>query len=129
VIVLDSSAAVDYLLGLRHGEWVADRLLAAGEAHAPHLIDLEVVAALRRLVAHRAVSAALAERALGDHFDLRLVRYPHLPFVERMWELRSNVAAGDAAFVALAESLGADLVTLDRALASAPGLRASILTP
>lgn len=129
MIVLDSSAAVDYLLGLRNRDWVAGLLEEAGTAHAPHLIDIEIVSAFRRLVRLREVSARVARQALADHFDLRLVRYPHLPFLGRIWELRATVTASDAAFIALAESLGADLVTVDRALASAPGIRASIVTP
>jgi len=129
VIVLDSSAAVDYLLGLRFSDWVADRLIEDSDLHAPHLIDVEVVGALRRLVNHGDVTATHARQALADHFSLRLIRYPHLPFLERMWELRRNLTASDAVFVALAEALGADLVTTDRALASAPGVRAAIVTP
>lgn len=129
MIVLDSSAAVDYLVVRGPGEWVEERLLEAGEAHAPHLLDVEVANALRRLVRVGSVSNARARDALDDLMDLELTRYPHLPFLERMWELRDNLSASDAAFVALAEALGAPLVTTDASLTRVPRLRARILAP
>jgi predicted nucleic acid-binding protein len=129
LIVVDSSAVVDYLVGRGDGEWVDERLLADPDLHAPHVLDVEVVAALRRLVAHRDLTVHRAEQALDDLVDLDVTRYGHWPFLERMWELRSNVKASDAAFVALAEALGAELVTTDRALASARGVRAAVVTP
>jgi predicted nucleic acid-binding protein len=129
VIVLDSSAAVDYLVALDPGVWVEEQLLAADEVHAPHLIDVEVPNALRRRVHTGVLTALRAEQALADLAELDLTRYPHLPFVGRMWELRDNLSAADAVFAALAEALGATLVTTDRTLARAPGLRAPIAMP
>jgi predicted nucleic acid-binding protein len=129
VIVLDSSAAVEYLLGSTSGEWVEARLVADPDLHVPHVLDLEVLNTLRRLVRIRAVAQTRAEQALADLVDLDLTRYPHLPFIERMWELRVHLPAYDAVFAALAEALGATLVTTDRRLARTPGVRADIVTP
>jgi predicted nucleic acid-binding protein len=129
VIVLDSSAAVEYLLASEIGEWVEAQLVHVDRVHAPYLLDIEVTGALRKQVLLGEVSYDLAEQALSDFRDLRVRRYRHLPFLERIWELRHNLTAPDAAFVALTEALGASLVTTDLSLASAPGLRVSILTP
>jgi predicted nucleic acid-binding protein len=128
VIVLDSSAAVDYLVDhRRQGAWVGSHLLEDDDLHAPHVLDIEVVGALRRLVAAREISRARAERALVFLADLDVARYPHLPLIARMWSLRRNLSSSDAAFVALAEELGARLVTTDGRLGRAPGHRAEIL--
>lgn len=129
MIVLDSSAAVDYLAGLEPSEWVAEQLLADPDLHAPHLIDIEVAGALRRLAAAGWFSATRAHRALDDLADLGVTRYPHVPLLERIWELRASLTVADAAFVALAEGLRATLVTTDGALARAPGHRAQVRTP
>jgi predicted nucleic acid-binding protein len=129
VIVLDTSAALEYLADFEYGPWVADHLLTAEEIHVPHLIDVEIVGALRRLVRDRRIGRRRAESALSALIDLELTRHGHLPLVARMWDLRSNVRASDAAFVALAEVLGAPLVTIDRPLSRAPGVRATIVTP
>jgi predicted nucleic acid-binding protein len=129
LIVLDSSAAVDFLLLREHADWVDDTLRAAGEVHAPHVLDVEVVSAVRRLVRLGDVTRRLAASALTDLQLLDVTRYPHLPFVERMWQLRENLSASDAAFVALAEALGAPLVTTDVTLAASPGPRIPIVTP
>lgn len=129
MIVLDSSAAVDFLIGSDVGGWVDARLRNVDEVHAPHLLDVEVLGALRRGVQTAALSRRRAEEALADFEELRVRRYPHFPFLARMWELRQNLTAPDAAFVALAEALALPLLTTDRALASAPGPRIPILAP
>ncbi|MFZ0861368.1 MAG: type II toxin-antitoxin system VapC family toxin, partial [Candidatus Sulfotelmatobacter sp.] len=94
--------------------------------HAPQLLDLEVTQVLRRLVRERAVSAHRADEAIRDLLDLRINRYPHFVLLARIWQLRQNFSAYDAAYVALAEKLGAALVTRDGRLASASGHGASI---
>lgn len=127
MIVLDASAAVDYLLGIGAFERIAARLGAPGEAiHAPHVLDLEVAHALRRMTLGRLLSAARAEEALDDYAALRVRRYPHGRLLPRVWQLRSNLTAFDAAYVALAEALEASLVTADAALARASGHGAKI---
>jgi len=97
------------------------RLFASGETlHAPHLLDAEVAQVLRRYAGSGALSAERGEEALEDLVDLPLNRYPHDMLLPPIWQLRHNVTAYDAAYIALAEALGATLVTRDRALAAAP---------
>jgi predicted nucleic acid-binding protein len=120
MIVLDASAAIDWLLQTAVGKEIEERIYSRGESlHAPHLLDLEVAQVLRRLVREGAVSAPRADQAIEDLFDLRLTRYPHFVFLPRIWRLRDNFTACDAAYVALAENLRATLVTRDAHLASA----------
>jgi predicted nucleic acid-binding protein len=121
MIVLDASAAVDYLLrNESRGDWVADRLLQPRESlHAPSLVDVEVASALCRQHRRGLISRQLAERALGNLADLRLFRYHHTTLITRMWGLRDNITMTDAAYVALAHLLDATLVTTDARLARA----------
>jgi predicted nucleic acid-binding protein len=120
VIVLDASAAIDWLLQTAAGQRIESRIYSRGESiHAPHLLDLEVAQVLRRLVREAAVSAPRAEQAIQDLLDLRVTRYPHVLLLTPIWRLRNNLSAYDAAYVALAEKLGATLVTRDSRLASA----------
>jgi predicted nucleic acid-binding protein len=127
VIVLDASAAIDWLLQTAVGQEIEDRLYSRGESlHAPHLLDLEVPQVLRRLVWDGAVSAPRADQAVQDLIDLRLTRYPHFVFLPHIWRLRDTLSAYDAAYVALAEKLGATLITRDARLASASARRVSI---
>jgi predicted nucleic acid-binding protein len=81
---------------------------------------------LRRLLLHGVVTAHRADEAVRDLLDLRMNRYPHFVLLPRIWRLCNNFSAYDAAYIALAESLGAALVTRDRRLASASGLTASV---
>jgi len=120
VIVLDASAAIDWLLQTAVGQKIESRIYSRGESlHAPHLLDLEVVQVLRRLVRESAVTAPRADQVIQDLLDLRLTRYPHFVFLPNIWRLRHNLSAYDAAYVALTESLGATLITRDARLASA----------
>ena len=122
MIVLDASAAVDWLLQTPAGQQIEKRIYSRNESlHAPHLLDVEVAQVLRRLVREAAVSAQRAEDATQDLADLRVTRYPHFVFLSRIWQLRHNLSAYDAAYVVLAENLSATLVTRDARLASASG--------
>lgn len=127
MIVVDASVLIEVLLRTSRADQLSERLLAPGEAlHAPHLIDLEVVQVLRRASAAGSMSRQRAREALEDLAALRLMRHAHLLYLDRIWELRQNVTAYDAAYIALAEALGAPLLTCDRALARAPGHRARV---
>lgn len=127
MIVLDASAAVELLLATRDGDLVADRIGDPTETiHVPHLLSVEVAQVLRRLVAGGDLRPSRAVDALDDLADIDAERYPHEPFLPRMFALRANLTAYDAAYVALAEVLDAPLVTFDRRLASAPGNRATV---
>jgi predicted nucleic acid-binding protein len=127
VIVLDASATIDWLLQTSAGQRIEQRIYSLNESlHAPHLLDLEVGQVLRRLVREGAVSAHRADQAIEDLLDLRMTRYPHFVLLPRVWQLRHNLSAYDAAYVALAEKLSARLVTRDGRLASASGHTAPI---
>ena len=127
MIVLDASAAVDWLLQTPAGRLVENRIYSRSETlHAPHLLDLEVAQVLRRLVAQRVVPGLRAQQAVQDLLDLRITRYPHDVLLSRIWQLRHNFSAHDAAYITLAEELGAVLVTRDSRLASNSGHSASI---
>ena len=91
-----------------------------------HLIDTEVLHALRRMTMNGAISDERAMDARSDFADLTLVRYPHQPLSDRVWALRHNLTAYDATFIALAETLDAPLITCDARLASAPGHTARV---
>jgi predicted nucleic acid-binding protein len=99
---------------------------AEDELHAPHLLDVEIVQGLRRLVRTGEVSSRRADEAIADLTDLDLHRHPHLDLLDRAWKLRDNISAYDAMYVALAEAMEAPMVTCDVPLAKAPGHRARI---
>jgi predicted nucleic acid-binding protein len=127
VIVLDASAAIEFLLRTPSGIAIGRRILSSGETlHAPHLIDVEVCQVLRRCVTAGDITKRRAEEALQDLVDLRLRRYPHAPFLHRVWKVRGNLTAYDALYVALAEMLDATLLTRDGKIAAAPGHRARV---
>lgn len=127
MIVLDASAAIDWLLQTKAGRQIDKRIYSQNESlHAPHLFDLEVGQVLRRLVREALVSAHRADQAIEDLLDLRITRYPHVALLPRIWQLRNNLSTYDAAYVVLAEELGATLITRDSRLAPAPGHAAQI---
>lgn len=127
MIVLDASAAVDWLLQTTAGQRIENRIYSRSETlHTPHLLDLEVTQVLRRLTRQGVVSVRRANEALRDLLDLRITRYPHTLLVPQIWQLRHNFSAYDAAYLVLAEKLGAALVTRDAQLASASGHTATI---
>lgn len=128
MLVLDASAATELLLGTPLGRAVAARLEGEqGPLHAPHLLDVEVTSALRRLVHTRAVRLEEADEALANFALLPIARYAHVELLGRAWRLRATVSAYGAMYVALAEALAAPLLTCDARLAAAKGHAAEVL--
>ena len=128
MIVLDASAVVAVLVGPGQGsERIRERIETPDESlHVPHVMDLEVLHALRRHILLDILSLERSSEALEDLKNIAFIRYPHTPLVERIWELRENLTAYDAAYIALAEALDAPLVTTDARIGRAPGVRAAV---
>jgi predicted nucleic acid-binding protein len=123
MLVIDASAATELLLARPVAEAVAGHISDHGlNLHAPHLIDVEIVSAVRRLVASGDARVERGEEAIADLLDLPMARYSHDILLPRIWELRENFSAYDAAYLALAEALsdeGVPLLTTDGRLARA----------
>lgn len=128
MIVLDASVVVDFVLALTpHYEAIVDHVREhARELVAPHLLDAEVGQVLRRFVHSGAISSSRADQAITDFLDLGITRYPHGPLLGRAFALRDNATVYDALYLALAETLGATLLTRDAALATVPGHAAHV---
>jgi predicted nucleic acid-binding protein len=127
VIVIDASVVIELLLRTVAGRHLERRVLGAAETlHAPHLLDLEVTQVLRRYVRVGELSVERGKEALQDLLDLPLHRYPHHLFLPRIWEFRDSATAYDAAYLALAESLAAPLLTRDARLSAASGHHAVV---
>lgn len=127
MIVLDASAAVELVLQTPRAERIAARALHPAERlHAPHLIDVEVMQVMRRLVQAKEITAARADAALLDFEGLVIERHAHRPLFHRMWGLRASLSAYDATYVALAEALAAPMLTCDDKLARTHGHNAKI---
>ncbi|CAN5147532.1 type II toxin-antitoxin system VapC family toxin [soil metagenome] len=121
MIVLDASAVVELVLNTEGGRRVAKRIAPPHETlHAPHLLTVEVAQVLRRYSMAGELDARTAAAAFGDLDDLTIERYDHEVLLSRVWSLRHNLTAYDAAYIALAEALDAPLLTADRRLAGAP---------
>lgn len=128
-LVVDASTVVAALVDSgSDGIW-AEALLESNQLAAPHLMLVEAANILRRAVAARKLSIETAAVAHADLLDLRLSLFPYAPFASRVWELRDNLRAFDAWYVALAEALEAPLATLDGKLARAPGPRCTFQVP
>lgn len=127
MIVLDASAAVELLLNTSSGRRVAARIAGPDVSlHAPHLLSIEVAQVIRRYVAAGQVEAARGRDAVMDLAGIGLISYEHDLLLPRIWELRDNLTAYDAAYVALAELLDAPILTLDERLGGAPGHDAQV---
>lgn len=119
MIVVDASAVIEVLLNTSSGARVAVRLFGERETlHAPHLLDVEVAQVMRRYARTGQMNTVRGFQALQDLDDFPVTRYAHQPFLPRIWQLRDNVTACDAAYIALAEALAAPLLTRDAKLAS-----------
>jgi predicted nucleic acid-binding protein len=127
LIVLDASAAVEVILQTEVGVALTGKLLTPESSlHAPYLLDIEVAQVLRRFTLRKEVPPKRARQALEDLADLPIERYPHRMLLPRIWALRQNLTAYDAAYVALAEILGATLLTRDGRISRASGHSARV---
>jgi len=126
MLVIDTSAILDAIAAYTPAPGLTERLSQDGDLHAPHLIDIEILHALRGMRIREEITADRATDARTDFAETALLRYPHEPLSDRIWELRHNLSAYDAAFIALAETLDAPLITCDRRLASSSGHTAHI---
>jgi predicted nucleic acid-binding protein len=128
MIVIDASALVELLRGgTSIAIRLADRISRPGESlHAPHVIDLEVLSALRSMEARKQIPHAVATTAVSDLLAVDLARHGHDLLAPRIWQLRTNLTAYDASYIALAELLASPIITCDAKLAAAPGNRARI---
>ncbi len=122
MIVVDASAALAALLNAG----AARRALGTEQLHVPHLIDAEVASGLRRKVASADIGPDAGWAALDVWRHLGMARYPVFGILDRVWQLRDNLSAYDASYVALAEQLGCTLLTADQRLARAPAIRCPI---
>jgi predicted nucleic acid-binding protein len=127
LIVIDASAGIDWLLQTPNGDRI-DRYISVhtGSLNAPHLIDIEVAHSLRRLVRLGLISPLRGDQAISFLQALPISRHPHTDLLPRIWRHRHILSAYDATYVALAEMLGATLITRDARLASAHGHTAKI---
>jgi len=127
MIVLDASAAIEWLLRTPAGHRIEQRIYARQDTlHTVHLLDVEFLHVLRRLVREGSLTPARAEQAVEDMLALRITRHAPALLLRRIWRLRQNLTAYDAAYVALAEQLRAPLITRDRRIAAAPGHTAAV---
>ena len=128
MIVVDASIVVEVLLRSDAGAALAERFFQGGDPlHAPHMLDVEVAHALRRCALHGDIDGRRGRASLGILAAMSIERHGHQPLLERMWQLRHNLTAYDAAYLALAERLDAPLLTRDAALASVAGHHARVV--
>jgi predicted nucleic acid-binding protein len=130
MIVLDASVVVELLTNSALADSLSRDLVSSGSTFiVPHLIDVEVLSALRRLVAAQRIDSHRSAELLTGLAALPAERYPHLPLRDRIWELRHNFTAYDAAYIALAEATNSVLYTCDEKLSKGHRARVALFTP
>ncbi len=129
MLVVDASCVVELVVGTPNAPMVAARLRQDQDLAAPHVVDVEVLGVIRREFLAGRLDATAADQAVEDLVDWPAERFGHRPLLGRAWELRDNVRGWDAVYVALAEGLGATLVTMDRRLGGVRGLRCPVEVP
>ncbi len=128
MLVVDASCLCEVLIGGPGAEAIRQRLAADVDQLAPHIVDVEVFGVVRREHLRGSLDRTAAAQAIGDLVAWPGERVGHRPLLARAWQLRETVRGWDAMYVALAEALGAVLVTTDRRLAAATGPRCRIET-
>lgn len=126
MIVVDASALLEMLLTTASGSLVSDRLRTSESINAPQLLIVECLQVLRRSERRGDIDADLAIALVQDLLALDIELYDHVLLADRIWELRNNLTAYDATYVALSELLEVPLITTDAKLASAPGNHATV---
>ena len=129
MLVVDASCLHDVLVGKPNATRIRARLARDPDQAAPHVIDVEVLNVVRRDFLVGQLDATAARQAVEDLRDWPAERFGHQPLLGRAWALRANVRGWDAVYVALAELLGATLLTSDARLAGAVGLRCPVEVP
>ncbi len=129
MLVVDASALFEVVADTPSSETIRAHLARDTDQAAPHLIDAEVLAVIQTHHRRSALDDTAAAQAVDDLRAWPGERWSHRPLLARAWELRANLRGYDALYVALAEALGATLLTLDRRLAGAPGPRCDFLVP
>ncbi|MGD0000274.1 MAG: type II toxin-antitoxin system VapC family toxin [Bryobacteraceae bacterium] len=117
MIVLDASVVVELLINGSLADSIREELAGRDDSFiVPHLIDVEVMSALRRLAEGRRIDSHRSAQMLAALAELPAERYAHTPLIERIWQLRHNFTAYDAVYIALAEATGSVLYTCDEKL-------------
>ncbi len=130
MIVLDASVVVELLTNGTLADAIRRDLGGRDESFiVPHLIDIEVVSAIRRLAAGQRIGPDHNDQFLAGLATLPAERYSHTPLLDRIWELRHNFTAYDATYIALAEATGAILYTTDRKLSKGHRAQVVLFTP
>ncbi len=129
MLIVDASVLFEVVADTPEAERLRARLALDTDQAAPHLVDAEVLAVIQAHHRTGKLDRTAASQAVEDTRAWPGERWPHRPLLERAWELRDNVRAYDALYVALAEALGATLLTLDRRLAGAPGIACDVEVP
>ena len=129
MLVVDASVLFEVVADTASSEALRAYLVSDTEHAAPHLVDAEVLSVVQSALRRGALDPTAASQAVSDLALWPGVRYPHQPLLERAWELRHNVRGHDAMYVALAEALGATLLTLDHRLASTAGIACTVEVP
>ncbi len=124
--VTDAGVWIRAIVDEEPGGPVRKQLMTHGSVASPALIDLEFTNVLRGLVTKKSINLRQAHHALTEFMQAPIQRYGHLALLDRIWRLRANLTAYDASYVALAELLGVDLLTIDRRLARVPGIRCHV---
>jgi predicted nucleic acid-binding protein len=126
LVVTDAGVWIKAIVDEGPGGAVRTRLAGEVSVAAPALLDLEFANVLRGLLTKKSINESSAERALTEIAQAPIKRYGHQALLRRIWQLKSNMTAYDAAYVALAELLGADLLTIDRRITGVPGIRCRV---